>query len=82
MAQKPLQPPSLLAMVRGLLPSIVVNGVLVFVIYLLVKHFASASDIVALVISAIPAMIFTIVGLLLQRQVDVLGAFALITIAF
>ncbi len=81
MAQKLIQPPSLLAMVRGLLPSIVVNGVLVFVIYLLVKHFTSASDIVALVISAIPAMIFTIVGLLRQRQVDVLGAFALITIA-
>jgi intracellular septation protein A len=82
MAQKLIQPPSLLAMVRGLLPSIVANGVLVFVIYLLVKHFTSASDIVALVISAIPAMIFTIVGLLRQRQVDVLGAFALITIAF
>lgn len=82
MAQNGIRPPSLLAMVRGLLPSIVVNGVLVFVIYLLVKHFTSASDIVALVISAIPAMIFTIVGLLRQRQVDVLGAFALITIAF
>jgi hypothetical protein len=82
MAQNGIRPPSLLAMVRGLLPSIVVNGVLVFVIYLLVKHFTSASDIVALVISAIPAMIFTIFGLLRQRQVDILGAFALITIAF
>ena len=69
-------------MVRGLLPSILVNGVLVFVIYLLVKHFTSASDILALVISAIPAMIFTVVGLIRQRQVDVFGAFALITIAF
>jgi hypothetical protein len=82
MAQSGIRPPSLLAMVRGLLPSILVNGVLVFVIYLLVKHFTSASDIVALVISAIPAMIFTVVGLIRQRQVDVFGAFALITIAF
>ena len=82
MAQNLIRPPSLFAMVRGLLPSIVVNGVLVFVIYLLVKHFTSASDVVALVISAIPAMISTIVGLLRQRQLDVLGAFALITIAF
>jgi hypothetical protein len=81
MAQNGIRPPSLLAMVRSLLPSILVNGVLVFVIYLLVKHFTSASDIVALVISAIPAMIFTVVGLLRQRQVDVFGAFALITIA-
>jgi hypothetical protein len=35
MAQNLVKPPSLLAMVRGLLPSIVVNGVLVFVIYLM-----------------------------------------------
>jgi len=85
MNEKPaptLQPPSLLTMVRGLLPSILVNGVLVFVIYTLIKHVTSASDFVALVISAIPAMIYTLLGLIRQRQVDVLGAFALITIAF
>jgi hypothetical protein len=77
-----LQPPSLLTMVRVLLPSILVNGVLVFVIYLLVKHLTSASDFVALVISAIPAMIYTLLSIIRQGQVDVLGAFALITIAF
>jgi hypothetical protein len=77
-----LQPPSLRTIVRGLLPSIMVNGVLVFVIYLFVKHMTSASDLLALVISAIPAMLYTIIGLIRQRQVDVLGAFALITIAF
>ena len=60
-------------MVRGLLPSIIVDGVLVFVIYQLVKNFTSASDIVALIISAIPALIFTIIVLLLQRQVDFIG---------
>jgi hypothetical protein len=77
-----LKPPSLRAMVIGLLPSIFVNGVLVILIYQLVKHFTSISDVWALVISAIPAMIGTIVGLLRQKSVDVLGAFALITIAF
>ena len=77
-----IQPPSLLTMVRSLLPSIMVNGVCVLVLYLLIKRFTSASDLVALFISAIPAMIGTVVGLLRQRQVDVLGAFALITIAF
>jgi hypothetical protein len=77
-----LQPPSLRTMVKGLLPSILVNGVLVFVIYLLVKHVTSASDLVALVISAIPAMLYTILSLIRQGQVDILGAFALITIAF
>ena len=77
-----IKPPSLLTMMRSLLPSIVVNGVLVFVIYLLIKRFTSASDVVALVISATPALIGSIVSLFRQRQVDVLGAFALITIAF
>ena len=82
MAQNGIRPPSFLAMVKSLLPSIMVDGVLVFVIYLLVKDFTSASDIVALVISAIPALIFTIVALLRQRQVDILGVFVLIVIAF
>src|SRR5437868_45201 len=81
MAQNGIRPPSFLAMVRSLLPSILVNGVLVFVLYLLVKDFTSASDIMALVISAIPAMIFTVAGIIRQRQVDIFGAFALITIA-
>jgi hypothetical protein len=82
MAQNGIRPPSFLAMVRSLLPSILFDGVLVFVIYLLVKDFTSASDIMAPVISAIPALIFTIVVLLRQRQVDILGVFVLIVIAF
>jgi hypothetical protein len=77
-----LQPPSPRAMVIGLLPSIFINGVLVVLIYQLVKHFTSISDVWALFISAMPAMIGTMVGLLRQKSLDVLGAFALITIAF
>lgn len=77
-----LQPPSLRSMVIGLWPSILVNGVLVFVIYQLVKHLTSASEVVALLISSIPAIIATLVGLVRQWQVDVLGAFALTSIAF
>lgn len=76
-----LKPPSLRTIIVGLLPSIVVNGVLVFLIYQLVKSYTSLSDIDALAIAAIPAMIATIVSLLRQRRVDVLGAFALLTIA-
>jgi intracellular septation protein A len=68
-------------MIIGLLPSIIVNGVLVFVIYEFVKSFTSASDIVALFLSAIPAMIGSIISIVRQRRIDVLGAFALITIA-
>src|SRR5579875_3183406 len=76
-----LKPPSLRVMIVGLLPSVFVNGVLVILIYQLVKHYTSLSDVSALFISAIPAMIGTIVSLLRQRRVDVLGAFALTTIA-
>jgi hypothetical protein len=86
MAQQPatatdLRPPSLRTMVIGLLPSIFVNGVLVFVIYQLVKSFTSASDILALFLAAIPAMIGSIISIVRQRRIDVLGAFALVTIA-
>ena len=76
-----LKPPSLHTMIVGLLPSIFVNSVLVIIIYQLVKHFTSLSDINALFISAIPAMLDTIISLLRQRRVDVLGVFALFTIA-
>lgn len=76
-----LRPPSLRTIIVGLLPSIFVNGVLVFVIYELVKSFTSASDVIALFLSAIPAMIGSIVSIVHQRRIDVLGAFALITIA-
>jgi hypothetical protein len=76
-----LRPPSLRAMIIGLLPSIIMNGILVLVIYQLVKSYTSASDVAALFISAIPAMIGTVITLIRQRSIDVLGAFALITIA-
>ncbi len=76
-----LKPPSLRTILIGLLPSIFVNGVLVFVLYELIKHFTSASDLIALCISAVPAMIGTIIGLVRQRQVDIIGAVALISIA-
>ena len=69
-------------MVIGLLPSIFVNGVLVVLIYQLLKRFTAISDVWALFLSAVPAMIGTLVGLVRQKSVDVLGAFALITIAF
>lgn len=75
-----LKPPSLRTMIVGLLPSVFVNGVLVIIIYQLVKHYTSIADVGALFISAIPAMIVTIISLLRQKHVDVLGAFALITI--
>jgi hypothetical protein len=75
-----LKSPSLGSLIIGLWPSILLNGVCVIVAYQLVKHYTSASDVTALALSAVPALIGTIITLIRQRSVDVLGAFTLITI--
>lgn len=80
-ATRPEKSLTLRTFILSLLPSILLNGVCVFAVYQLVKHFTSASDVIALLISALPAMIGTIITLIRQRSVDVLGAFALVAIA-
>jgi hypothetical protein len=75
-----LQSPSLRTLIISLWPSILLNGVCVVVVYQLVKHFTSASDVIALALSTVPAIVGTIITLIRQRSVDVLGAFTLITI--
>lgn len=76
-----LKSPSLRTLISSLLPSLILNGVLVLVIYQLVKQYTSASDVIALSLSALPAVIGTIITLIRQRSIDVLGAFTLISIA-
>ena len=75
-----LQSPSLRTLLVSLWPSMLLDGVCVIVVYQLVKHFTSASDVIALALSAVPAMVGTIITLIRQRSIDVLGAFTLITI--
>jgi hypothetical protein len=77
-----LQSPSLRTLIVSLWPSMLLNGVCVIVVYQLVKHFISASDVLALALSTIPAIVGTIITLIRQRSVDVLGAFTLVTIGF
>ncbi len=72
--------PSLWSLIVSLWPSILLNGVCVIAVYQLVKHFTSASDVTALALSALPALLGTIITLIRQRSIDVLGAFTLITI--
>ena len=83
MSQAPasFQPPSFRTTIRGLLPSILVNGVLVYLIYTLLKSYTSASDLVALLISSVPALISETVTIIRHRQLDVLGILVLATIA-
>lgn len=73
--------PSLWSLIVSLWPSILLNGVCVVVVYQLVKHFyPTTSDVIALALSGVPAVIGSIITLIRQRSVDVLGAFTLITI--
>src|SRR5689334_15424642 len=76
-----LQSPSLVTLVIGLWPSILLNGVCVIVVYQLVKHFTSTSDVNALFLSALPAMVGTLIPLIRQRSIDVLGVFTLVVTA-
>src|SRR4029077_2977144 len=75
-----LKSPSLWTLIVSLWPGILLNGVCVIVVYQLVKHYTSASDVIALALSAVPALVGTIITLIRQRSLDVLGAFTLITI--
>jgi hypothetical protein len=75
------QPPSFRTTIRGLLPSIVVNGVLVYLIYTLLKSYTSTSDLVALLLSSVPAVISEIVTIIRHRQLDVFGIIVLAFIA-
>lgn len=75
-----LRTPSLRTMIVGLWPSMLLNGVCVIVVYQLVKSFTTASDVVALALSTVPAIVGTMMTLIRQRSIDLLGAFTLITI--
>jgi len=75
------QPPSFRTTIRSLLPSILVNGVLVYLIYTLLKSYTSVSDLVALLLSSVPALISEIVTIIRNRQLDVLGIIVLAFIA-
>jgi hypothetical protein len=75
-----LKSSSLRTLLISLWPSILLNGVLVIIVYQLVKHLTSASDVIALCLSGLPALIGTILNLIRQRSLDVLGAFTLGTL--
>jgi len=67
--------------VRGLLPSILICGILSFIIYQLLKSYTSVSDIEALAISAVPAIIYGMVSIVRQRQLDLIAGITIVGIA-
>lgn len=63
--------------VPGLLRSIGINAVLPVIIYNIVKNTTSVSEMVALIMTGIPSILDSLVGIALRRRIDVIAGFAL-----
>ena len=75
------QAPSFRSTIRGILPSIIVNGVLPYIIYQLLKSQTSFSDLTILFISAVPAILGGIVSIIRNRSMDLIAGITLVGIA-
>ncbi len=75
------QEPSFRSAIRGILPSIIINGVLPYIIYQLLKSNTSLSDLTILFISAIPAILGGIVGIIRNRSLDLIAGITIVSIA-
>jgi hypothetical protein len=69
------------ATIGSLAGSILINGVLPFVIYSLLTSYTNISEFQALIISGVPSLLDSIVGILLRRRIDLLAGIALVGIA-
>jgi hypothetical protein len=67
--------------IRGLIISLVLNGAIPFLIYWTLTSHTTISQFVALVISSIPSVIGSIVGVIRRKQIDFLGGIVLSGIA-
>jgi len=83
-----LQKASRMATILSLGSSLVINVALPILIYWALKQYTSASDFLALVVSGVPSLIESIIGVISRKRVDLLAgmvlagiALALITIA-
>jgi hypothetical protein len=75
-----LQKASRSAAILSLASSVVLNVVLPIVIYLALKQYTSASDFLALVLSGVPPMIDSLVGIIRKKRIDLLSGIALASI--
>src|ERR1051326_5252342 len=67
--------------VRGVAPSLLVNAVLPFIIYTLLKNYTHVSEFVALVATGVPSMIDSIVGIIRNKRIDFIAGVVLCGIA-
>jgi len=71
---------SRMATILSLASSIVINIALPILLYLALKSYTSASDFLALVISGVPPMIDSIVGVIRRKRIDLLAGVVLASI--
>ena len=75
------QKASRMATILSLASSILINGVLPFLIYLAVKNYTTASDYLALILTGVPSLIDSIVGVIRRKRIDLLAGIVLTGIA-
>jgi hypothetical protein len=75
------QKASRMATMLSLASSIVINIVLPILLYLALKRYTAASDFLALVISGIPSMIDSIIGVIRRKHIDLLAGLVIVSIA-
>jgi hypothetical protein len=61
--------------------SILINGVFPVIIYWALKNYTAASDYVALVLTGVPSLIDSIVGIIRRKRIDLLAGIVLVGIA-
>ncbi|GHP00984.1 hypothetical protein KSF_110310 [Reticulibacter mediterranei] len=72
-----MEKPNRKAMIKSLAISILINGVLPFIIYTLLTTYAHVSDLVALLATGVPSLIDSIVGIIRHRRIDFLAGIVL-----
>ncbi len=65
------------AMIKSLAISLVINGVLPFIIYTLLTTYAHVTDLMALLATGVPSLIDSVVGIIRHRRIDFLAGIVL-----
>src|SRR5579863_6496880 len=65
------------ATIVGLASSVLINAVFPVIIYWAITHYTAASDYVALIVTGVPSLIDSIVGVIRRKRVDLLAGIIL-----
>lgn len=67
--------------IQSILISLLVNAILPYVIYTLLKKYTTTPDIIALALTGVPSLLDSLVGIIIRRRIDTLAAIVLFGIA-